>query len=298
MFLFSGKYSVFSIWYLVKTCRTATKYQILNTKYWLAPVLALFAMTEFAHAAAWTLPQDKSQMITNVVFYRTDEIFSPSGHRNDIPAFQKWEVNPYYEYGYRDDLTLGLSPFFHYLRQEQPGRGTDTNLGMAETEAFARYRFFERGHTVLSVQPLIKLPSLYTNDDPKAGRSQMDAELAVLGGYTFEWMGKEHFTEAKAAYRHRFGELDDQYKFDATVGFTLTPDWQLMPKMFLVRDAGKHTSQTSVSGQSDYDLSKLQLSAVYHLDEAYAVEFGGFRHMDGENTGAGGGVLASFWVNW
>ncbi len=215
------------------------------------------------------------------------------------PDFTKIELNPYYEYGWDDRLTVGLSPFFHYIDQQSTTGGSESNLGLAETEVFARYKVIEQGDWVFSLQPTLKLPSLYTDSSGvKAGRTAMDAELAALFGIGFDAWGEHHFAGLEAAYRHRFGELDDQFITHATLGLGINEQWQVVTEAESIFRVDDRAGAVSVSGQNNYNLTKAQISAIYKLEDGRAWQAGFYRHIAGRDTGAGGGILLSHWWYW
>ncbi len=258
-------------------------------------------LPSFAWAGAWTQPEGKSQLITNFSFYKTTEKFSEDdGERQATPRFTKYEINPYYEYGWRDGITLGGSTFLQRLRQRGEDGQTEDNEGIGETELFARFRVWEDGPAIVSVQPLIKLPPVYRDGDgPKAGRREHDVELSLLGGYGFSWLGQDHYLGLRGGYRRRFGLIGDQWKFDAELGLRYDEHWMLRPQLSVTGKGDDADLQFfSVSGQNNYDLTRLQLVANYRISERYTVEFGGFKHIGGDNTGAGGGVMTSLWITW
>lgn len=53
-------------------------------------------------------------------------------------------------------------------------------------------------------------------------------------------------------------------------------------------------SFTQSSGD-DFDLMKLQLSAVYKVNPHLSIQLGAFSHVDGNNVGAGDGALVAVW---
>lgn len=264
----------------------------------LLPALLSFLPVKGAHAGAWTQPEGQGQYIQNIVFYSTGEAFDGAGHRAQDAGFRKLELNPYLEYGVTDRWTVGLSAFLHYLEQDAAAGGVAANIGLGETEVFARYRLYEHQGFVLSAQPLLKLPSHYRDRAPVAGRTQWDGEAALFGGYGFSAMGQHHYLDTKLAWRARSGALHDQFRASLAFGMGITDSLQLLPELYWTGRAQGGNAAFSVSGQNDYELLKGQLSLVWHLDERYAVQFGAFRHIAGEDTGAGGGVFTAFWTRW
>lgn len=253
-----------------------------------------------ASAGAWLQEEGKGLLSLNYFYYGTDTAFDLNGDKTAVPSFNKHELNPYVEYGLLDNLTIGASPFLQVVSQDVAGGGSEHNVGLAETEIFARVKLYEEADWALSLQPLFKLPSFYRDDDEvKAGREESDAELMLLAGYSFPLFGQQHYVTGGAGYRTRFGALDDQYRAHIEAGFRFLNDFTLMPEFrWVERSESNGDPFLSVSGQNNYDLSKIQLSALYDLNERYSVQAGLFQHVDGRNTGADGGGLLSLWMRW
>lgn len=270
-------------------------YRILSTA--LAFSLSLHATTSNAHAAGWTQPKGSLQTITSLRYYTTDSYYDNSGNSRSQPRYTKYELNPYAEYGLTDSITLGFNGFVDIVTQNTPNSVRDSNYSLSDTELFARVRLYQSNDWVFSLQPLLKLPSVTRyNTSPRAGSKYTDAELSGQFGTHFDWFGKSHFTTLSVGYRHRFDFPKDQFKADWTTGFNLNERWQLTPHLtYTGRIGAKSNTGFTQSGQDDYNLLSLQISAKYALDERTAVELGAFSHSDGDNTGAGGGVILAWW---
>lgn len=270
---------------------------------------AVFLCLPFASKAAWTRNEGSWFVANTLTSYRTNHFIDDAGRSHRQPAFAKQEWNTYAEYGWKEDITLGANLFVHrlaadYRRYEATSptvvHGTDDNYGLADTEFFLRKRLWQGlalgNHSVLSVQPLLKLPSLYQNGgNPRSGTDNFDAEIQLQGGMSFEFLNRHHFATLGLAYRKRMGDWGDQFKTDATLGFSLTPHFTLLVQQFMTQRSGDTAAANSSSEVSDYDLIKAQASIVYHLTTDTHIQFGGFRHMHARNTGDGEGVLLSLW---
>lgn len=260
--------------------------------------------------AAWTLDEGKWFAADSVSYYNTDHFIDDSGQHNRQPRFSKWEWNGYYEYGWQDDLTVGANLFLHRLSADYTRytptsptatHGTDANYGLADTEFFVRQRLWQGkwmgNDAVLSLQPLVKLPSWYSEGgNPRSGTDNFDTELRLRGGYNFALLDRTHFATLDLAYRKRFGEWRDQFKSDVTLGFQLNDAFTLLLQSFITQRLEGTARDTFVSGVvNDYDLMKAQASLVYRLTPATRIQIGGFTHAYARNTGDGEGVLFSLW---
>lgn len=258
----------------------------------------LLLMPQVAWAGAWTLPKGAGELYLTGNYYSADKYYNASGDDVSIPEFSKYELNPYYQYGYDNGLTVGVSAFLQQINQDLANGAESDNWGLGNTEVFARWRAYEDRQWVVSIQPLVAFPTYYADDDPRAGREDFDGEVKALAGFHFDAMGRSHYVDAGFGYRARLGDEHDQWRANMTLGLALNEKWTLMPQIDVARAVGGTGNGVSVAGVNDYDLTKVQLSGAYKLDDQYTLQLGAFSHVDGENTGAGGGVLFSVWMHY
>lgn len=268
-----------------------------------APIALLAAILPCnGRADGWTLKQGQWQIITTASYYGTDHYRDADGNSRNTKSFSKSELNPYIEYGLRDDLTLGLNTSFQYF--DQPGNGIGSsplsrmhNVLGGVTELFARKRLWQNGHSVLAVQPLVRLPDYYTDTNFIAHeRSSWDGELSLQGAVGKPFNGFPSFASASLGYRKRFGEPDDQVRLTLAAGSWIWPKFMVMGQAFGTWGIGSGGQAVFTNfGSDDYDLVKLQLSGVYRFNENLALQMGGFRNVYARNSGEGGGVLMALW---
>ena len=250
-------------------------------------VALLFCLVSgIAYAGAWTQKSGKGLFINNFSYYSTNKYFDNSGKKQSIADYQKYEMNPYIEYGLRDDITIGANLFLQHAIQQ------GNNTGIGDSELFARYRLWQGNGAVFSVEPMLKLPSLGSEfSQPKIGSKNFDAGLTFSGGYGFKAWELDHFINLDVGYRHRFGTPDDQLKFTTTAGFSLSQKTILLTQVFTTTRFASHDNHlfTQSSGD-DYNLNKLQISSIYKLDDKISLQVGAFTNISGRNVGNGSGV--------
>ncbi len=246
-----------------------------------------------AQAGAWLQKPGELQLIVTGLYYQAGSRFDNDGKKVGQRDFTKYEVNPYVEYGLTDNYTLGANVSLQHLDDS-----THSRYGLGDIELFVRRKLVQTRRMVVSVQPLFKIPSPQGDrlSSPLIGSRLPDIGSTVQLGYKFKALGRWHYAEAEAGYRYRYGAPSDQYVFNATLGLNIAPDWTVMPQYFqTVRREKPIAVLFTESPRDDYNLSKLQLSAVYQIDPQRAVQFGVFQHVAGTNVGAGGGGLVSLW---
>lgn len=255
----------------------------------------LLLTAQQAHAGAWLKPEGQSEFILSSLYFSSDGFWDRNGNQQAQPRFDKLELNPYLEYGYNDRLTLGGSVFLHSLSQEN-ALGEKDNLGLGNSEWFARTPLWRGEEGILSLQPLIALPSYYEHDGaPRSGSESFDGELSLLYGHNFTLFGDAHYADTRIGYRHRFdGALDDQIRIDAKIGFALAPSWQFIPAAYSTWSLSSAKNPVfTEDGQQDYDLIKLEAMLRYDLSSATYLQGGGFSHVYGRNVGDGQGAMLS-----
>lgn len=257
-----------------------------------------------AYAAAWTLEQHTGQIILNTTYYRATDTFTQTGGRRSFSndgEFTKWEINPYVEYGLRNDLTLVLNLFWRSLRFSDRF-GSSENSGMVDPEIGLRYRLSPpEAQPVWSVQGVVKLPVTSSPGTPELGNDQTDVEGRLLVGRGFSVGSSSGFWNIEAAYRFRSEAPADEIRLDATLGYDLSPKWLVMGQIFVIRGL-RNGSPIEVKGNPtidpNFDLYKGQVSLVYRVGPKLRVQAGYLRDLAGRNTGAGQGLLVSLWLNF
>lgn len=142
------------------------------------------------------------------------------------------------------------------------------------------------------MEPLIKFPSFHaSNHLPKGGSDRFDAQLALMAGYGFEWLGYYHYMDSTVAYRHRLDSaLGDQLKSRVALGISISDSIQLIPALSYTHSLeSPATMPFSESGQTNYHLLKAEFAMAYTLPTQHVVQLGFFKHLQGRNAGQGNG---------
>lgn len=250
-----------------------------------------------AFSGAWLKPQNSGEIIVNGVYFSSNGFWNKNGDQSSQPNFQKFELNPYLEYGFSEEITLGGSVFLHALSQDTAAGSSNDNFGLGNSEVFARTSLYRSEQSTLTLQPLIALPSVYEQRTaPRSGSDSLDAELSLLGGHNFSWLGASHYAEARLGYRHRFdGDLKDQIRLDVKAGIRLNDRFELIPAAYSIWSlAGSKNPVFTEDGQQDFDLIKLEAMLRYNVSERTYLQGGGFSHVYGRNVGDGSGMMLSF----
>lgn len=275
------------------------KIGIQKKQKWIPTIVGMtvLMLTTSVYAGAWTQSSGKGLLIENNSIYYTSKFFDETGKKRHLNGYyKKYEINPYIEYGLRDDITIGANVFLDATSQLDKINALATqNNGIGDSEFFLRKRLYKNSGFVISTEGGVKLPSLTNSKkQPQIGSRYFDSSMTISGGYIFSAWQQNHFVNIDFGYNHRFGILNDQIKLSATAGFSLTEKWQIMPQIFITKRTNKASiSSFTQSSSDDYNLTKLQLSALYKINDILAVQAGFFSNVAGRNVGDGDGLVLS-----
>lgn len=258
---------------------------MIALRYSLVLFAALLPMQSFA--GAWLQEEGKGIAVLQATYFNTDEFFDDTGNRKSQTRFDKSEINVYGEYGLSEKLTIGANLFANYVEQ-----GTEENYGLADSEFFLRTSIYETNAMVVSLQPLIKLPSEYENNSNLRGGSRStDVELSALVGINQPIISNRDYLDLRAGYRERNRGLEGQWRLDATVGMYVSEDWLLTASArSVISDANPNNVTFREDGEQDYSQFKIEVGAQYALSEDYWLQLTGFQHVAGAQAGAGEGI--------
>jgi hypothetical protein len=262
----------------------------------LLPFLIIACASHSALAGAWLMPKGDGLAITQLTYFSSDAYWDVAGERTSQDTFKKWEIQPYVEYGLTDKITIGGSGYL-----QRVGQSGKDNTGVADPEFFLRSRLWYNDREVLSIQPLIKLPSRFHHNDrvPRGGSKSSDAELSLLYGKSLDIFSNRDYLDMRIGYRLRDRGLEPQYKADIALGVSPWERWQFIPAIRVVQaemiDDNQAFSQT---GDLDYDLLKAELTVAYRLDDGGWIQATYFDHMEGSQTGDGNGIALGYAVRF
>lgn len=251
------------------------------------------------------MPQGELQTISVLSIYETDTFISANGEEIRQPNYRKLELQPYLEYGWREDVTLGGSVSIQQLNQGGSFNLENDNYVLSDPELFARTSLpgfsYQTMDWVNAAQLTVKLPSLiqHTDNAPQGGSDSSDVELRLFSGTNLRLprlLKGNHFLELSAAYRHRLSNPGDQLRGDATLGLNLPRGYQLLGQMFgTYAIARPSDGGITNAANADFDLVKAQASLLIPFYQDTSLQLGLQRDLYARNTGKGGGALVGLW---
>lgn len=247
-------------------------------------VVAFFA-PGFAWAGAFMQPPEHGQIIAELAFSEANIGYDALGRAGAIPAWRKFELSTYAEYGLTEFVTLIGDPSWFTFRAKPPGVSR-TRLGAAE--AGARVRLVEWGDGVVSAQATARLaPAGRSAAAYLDMRETAQADIRLLYGRKMEVFGFAGYVDLQIGFRTR-AAFGHQLRFDATWAVRPSERTTLMLQSFTAITPGRLGDRFMMS-------QKLKASVVYDLTEALALQVGGQMAMRGVNSAAERGIVAAVW---
>ncbi|MFV3075280.1 hypothetical protein [Niveispirillum fermenti] len=249
-------------------------------------LLSLALMPAAALAGAWPQAPGTVEVIAGSAYSVSDSGFD-GREGGASPKYRKLEVAPLISWGWRPDTILSLQPAWQWVKADRPGGGADSGAGLADAEIALRQVVWRGDGDVFSVQPLLRVPLGYDNDDqPPLGSGKVDAELRGLYGYGFDG----GFLDAQFGWRQRGGPAADELRLDLTLGWRPDADWLLLAQSFNAVSIG-----APGAGYGDVRRYKMQLSAVRRLTDDLGLQVGLSKAIGGENAGGERMALLALW---
>ncbi|HQT37998.1 MAG TPA: hypothetical protein PK231_01145 [Acidocella sp.] len=245
-----------------------------------------------AHAGAWTQSAGNGIMIGTFSYYQVGvQGYNQFGRATGRGTYTQEEFAPYVEYGLTNDWTIGAQPRVQAVTQSGlPGTGH--SFGLVQLNLFARYQLYRDDKNAWSVQGQIGIPGTATVRVPQLAMPGGEYEARLLYGRNFTLGSNIHgYFDAEAAYRLESDGYADQFRGDITVGVMPFKNWQVLAQSFNTVSIGH-----AVPGESDYNLYRVELSAVYNVTRALAVQLGAWHDAGGHNIALGNaGIVALWW---
>lgn len=239
------------------------------------------------------MPEGTGQWLLSLTAATSTSYLEGSAPLASTPRYDKDEMQMLIEYGVTDRLTAIVDPGLQHIDIAAPTSADRTGLGY--TEFGARYELLQNQDQswVLSGQATLRIPGTTDTSNPAAiGYTDVESDLRVLLGHSFNLAGMASFFDLEMAERARTAGLPSELRFDGTFGVYADPRWLLLVQSFNVISEG--AGNTLYTGGS-YDYEKLQLSAVYKLTQTWALQGGGYVTYAGRNALQENALIFGVW---
>jgi hypothetical protein len=250
----------------------------------LAPCAAL--------AGAWTWTAGTGQATVTGTMSSATRTFDTSGVMQPTTRYNKFELQGWFEYGVTDRFTAIVAPGLQHVDIAPPTDSRRSGLGY--TEFGGRYSLLQGDSWVFSGQATMRVPGTNDTSNPAAiGYTGVETDLRGLLGTTFSVYGMAAFVDVQLAQRLRAGGPPNEFRADATFGIRPAARWMVLAQSFNVISEGAGSPPFS-----RYEYFKLQLSAIYALNQAWSVQLGGFTAYAGRNALQENGAVLGLWYRF
>ncbi len=165
---------------------------------WVCSLVFLMVATQ-AHAGAWTLHADHSQIITTFTTSSANESFGNAGRADQPTRFSKTFMQASLEFGLTSNITLLLAPSYVIADVATP---TTSPLHANNTSFEGGARVLLFGHDgKLAVQATYKTAGAFDLSVSANHESGSQIDLRVLYGTNFKLFGDNGFFDVEAGER-------------------------------------------------------------------------------------------------
>lgn len=245
----------------------------------------LLAAPDASLAGAWTMEPGRGQVIVSGFYAEASQAFGESGDAEEIPVFHKADIQADVEYGWAEGWTVIGRGGLKTEAVGEPVTIDEARFGLVGIGS--RFRLLETGASVVSAEVTGRWAAQSSGMQASGMQENGDLDLRLLAGHGFgagPWSG---FAEIQLAYRARFGDVEDELRLDATVGLRPAQSILLLAKSF-----------NTVRPDASYREHKVQLGAVYEINEAIALEVGAIATVDGRMALREQGIVTAVWYRF
>lgn len=252
-----------------------------------------------SYAGAWVGDKGAGYLKLGYADYNADKM-RPSNA--DLVEFNGENTSLYFEHGLGNNFAVYGSLLHQSIDQTKwidhdnnastaKILDTQSNSGFGDTEVGIKYQW-QANPFVVSTSFLVKLPSLYDEDDAlPLGNGQEDYESKILIGKSLNELG---YFGIEAGYRYRSGAPSDEYRYLIEYGYSVNDSLYLRTKLDGTLSA-KNADDSAVidlnsnaSNPLEFDSGKLELTAGWNFDKhsslsGYGIEFTWTQEIYGEN---------------
>lgn len=254
-------------------------------------LLGLILFPQQGLAGAWPQAEGTGQIITSLATSTSDTGFDGRNNGRSL-EFSKWELSSLASWGVVRDASLFVKPTLQRLSADRSGGGTDHTVGVTDTEVGGTFAVWHGRDSIISLQPMARLPFFYNPDrNPALGSGHLDLEIRALYGTNLTVAGLPAFFDGQVAWRERTGPPANEVSLDLTLGLRADTDLQVLLQSFNTVSTGD-----AGPGYGEFRRHKLQVSAVYQLTDDLSLQVGVNQAVAGHNDGNERGVVAALWM--
>lgn len=239
-------------------------------------------------AGAFLMREGAGQLLLGLAGISSTRRFAPNGADESAPNWRKANLGGYFEYGLTSRLTAIVAPAV----SGWAGAGVPGPVGSDGSALGLRYGLSQSARDVVSLQVLLQPPLGHEDLTQKLaddGARTFAADLRVLYGRCFEFVGWPAFISLEPGGRVRRDDLPNELRFDGTLGLRPSPRWMVLLQTFETYTFAAPPIQPPVLSV------KVAASLVYELSPSWSLQAGAFRTIAGFNAALEVGPFVSVW---
>ncbi len=247
--------------------------------------------TRPARAGAYLLAQGYGQFIAGAGFTEGTRRFDRSGNAAPAPAYRKYVLSGYLEYGVAPSFTLVVAPTL----ARASGVADNTVTGSDASAIGGRVALATGPSQVVSVQVLVQ-PPLAPGDRTAqlavGGARNLAVDARVMAAHAFALFGLPAFVDVALGPRVRADPFPTETRLDLAFGIRPIPRLLLLAQDFF---SAAPAAGASIPSQS-YD--KVLASLVFDVTPRWSVQLGGQYTAFGRNTVREAGPFGAVWYRF
>ena len=201
--------------------------------------------------------------------------------------FQRLSTDNYIEFGLGKSTTIG-GKLIYGTGWLTSSTGVVSTIGLSEYEVFAQRQLLRTPKHALSLQLTAGVPA--RSGRPDISPDKADVEFSALYGRDIIARPVKIFATLETGYRRKFGDGADQIRTDALIGIEPSDRFLVLIEAFSTTSMGNATDMGA-----DYDVVKVQPSAVFRLTKRWSLQGGVSHEAFGRNLALGDTFFLSLW---
>lgn len=252
-----------------------------------------FLLAPAAHASPWARDAGGFLMISGANYFSADlepEMTSAGLVKN---RFERTESNTYFEFGLTPKITLGGKVIYGASWLTRNNR-VETATGFSEIEIFGQHQIFRtNGHTG-SIKFSASIPANFKSGVRAELESDgVDLDIAALYGRNLKQGPVKIFATSEFGLKKRISDSADQFHTEVIIGIEPNSKWLLLAETFAIVSL-----QNERNFGADYDIIKIQPSAVWRGGRHWALQAGVSEEVAGRNIALGRTIFISLWSSF
>lgn len=257
---------------------------------WAAALCATAASS--ASASPWGRAAGEAFISTRTdYFYAEDR--APQSEDAGARRLERISNDLYTEWGVDGDWTVGGKVVYGVVSFFDGFSGFSAD-GVSEAEGFVQRTLHRDDRQVFAIRATGGVPSRLTaGARPGLASDGADLEARALYGRTLARAPLKVFAVAEAAYRRRLGDGADEARFVGALG--VEPS---RATLFLIEAQSTVATSAAAPGGADFDILRLQASAIWRGSRRWSVAIGGTHEPAGRNVLRGSSAFLGLWSSF